>query len=64
MVTNHFLNNELVSDHKNSRKMDLNFGWLIGVVIMVLLILIIWARVSDQTMMEVIKDIIDMIKVE
>ena len=31
---------------------------------MILLILIIWARVSDQTMMEVIKDIINSIKGE
>jgi hypothetical protein len=44
--------------------MDLSFGWLIGVVIMILLVLIIWARVSDQTMMEVIKDIIHSIKGE
>lgn len=44
--------------------MDLNFGWLIGVVIFVVLILVVWARVSDQTIMEVIKDIIHNIKGE
>jgi hypothetical protein len=42
--------------------MGLNFGWLVGVVIMILLVLIIWARVSNQTMMEVIKDIIHSIR--
>jgi hypothetical protein len=44
--------------------MGLNFGWLIGVVIVILLILVVWARVSGQTMMEVIKDIINSIKGE
>jgi sensor domain CHASE-containing protein len=44
--------------------MDLNFGWLIGVVIMIFLTLVVWARVSDQTIMEVIKDIINQIRGE
>jgi hypothetical protein len=40
----------------------MNWNWIIGVVVILSFMLIIWAKVSHQTVPEVISDIIDIIK--
>lgn len=47
--------------HKNLNEMAFNWDFLIGGLVIVSLILIVWARVSKQTVGEVVGDIKDML---
>lgn len=50
-----------VSDHRSLNKMNFNWDFLIGLIVIIGLVLVVWAKVSKQTIGEVLGSIKDML---
>lgn len=50
-----------VLDHRSLNKMNFNWDFLIGLVVVIGLVLVVWAKVSKQTIGEVLGSIKDML---